>query len=221
MRDEIKDITRNEEDVLSYALFPQVALKFFETRVRRAHEREMEMLLASEDLKPQQEGKPNVETVETEEDDGMNLKDLQEVLRLMRDAGVSELNIDDGGVKLSISKGGGMKVSDAVVEPCCTDESAVIMAADMQASAPGAASGAVHVDKLKQVCSPMVGTFYASGSPDALAYVKEGDTVSGGQALCIIEAMKLMNEVTADYDAKIVQVLVENGDAVEFGSHCS
>lgn len=217
LRAEIKDITRNEEDILSYAMFPQVALKFFETRVRRAHEREMEMLLASEDLKPQKEGKSDAEAAENEEDEGMNLKDLQEVLRLMRDAGVSELNIDDGSVKLSISKGGSLQVSEAVTVPCCTDEAAVIMAADMQASAPGVAGGAVQVDRLKQVCSPMVGTFYASGSPDVAPYVKEGDKVTEGQALCIIEAMKLMNEVTADYDAKIVQVLVENGDAVEFG----
>ena len=85
-------------------------------------------------------------------------------------------------------------------------------------SAPAAAeepmpAASNHVE----ITAPMVGTFYRAASPDAVPFVKEGDSISTGQVLCIIEAMKLMNEIEAEISGKIVKVLVENGDAIEYG----
>jgi acetyl-CoA carboxylase biotin carboxyl carrier protein len=85
------------------------------------------------------------------------------------------------------------------------------------APAAGASKSAVVSSSQKQVVSPFVGTFYRSPSPDADPYVREGQSIKRGDALCIIEAMKLMNEIEAEFPGKVVSVLVENGQPVEFG----
>jgi len=95
--------------------------------------------------------------------------------------------------------------------------SPVVAAAAVHAPAPAAASTAAEPANHKKILSPFVGTFYRKPAPDKPSYVNEGQTVKAGDTLCIIEAMKLMNEIEAEFPGKVVKVLVENGQPVEFG----
>ena len=94
------------------------------------------------------------------------------------------------------------------------------LSAGVSTEAPAAAPEAAESHDIasdKVITSPLVGTFYSSSSPDAESFVKEGDTVKKGQVLGIIEAMKLMNEIESDFDGKVAEILVENGQPVEYG----
>ncbi len=148
----------------------------------------------------------------------MNLKELKELIEMLKNTDISELEIERSGVKIRLRKGGDVTfhpamprmeyppaaiVAPAVVEPA-------MPFAEQAAPAPAAAN---HV----KVTSPIVGTFYRSSSPDKPSYVEVGDTVKKGQVLCIIEAMKLMNEIESEAAGKVVQALVENGQPVEYG----
>ena len=97
------------------------------------------------------------------------------------------------------------------------EQATVAQAPVAVASAPVAAAPAPKADNRKAITSPMVGTFYAASSPTASPYVEVGNVISEGQVVCIIEAMKLMNEIEADISGKIVEICVQNGDTVEFG----
>jgi len=104
---------------------------------------------------------------------------------------------------------GGTVVTTAATPAVIAPVAAPVVEAAEVVSAPVAISG-------DTIDSPMVGTYYSSPSPEAPAFVKEGDTVKKGQTLCILEAMKIMNEVEAEYDCKIISILVKDGDPVEY-----
>jgi acetyl-CoA carboxylase biotin carboxyl carrier protein len=134
----------------------------------------------------------------------MDIRKVKKLIELLEESDVAEIEIHEGEESVRISR-----ASTAVVAPMA----APVAAAPVAAPAPAAAEPEVQGHAVR---SPMVGTFYASPSPDASAFVKEGDTVSAGQTLCIIEAMKILNQIESDKAGKITKILVENGQPVEF-----
>jgi oxaloacetate decarboxylase alpha subunit len=151
----------------------------------------------------------------------MNLKELKELIEMLKNTDVSELEIERSGVKVRIRKGGDVTYHPvmprmeyppaAIVAPAVPEQEKAVPAPE---KAPAAAPAPANQTR---VTSPIVGTFYRSSSPDKPSYVEVGDTVKKGQVLCIIEAMKLMNEIESETAGKVVQVLVENGQPVEYG----
>lgn len=145
----------------------------------------------------------------------MDLKDIRELVKLVDKSSVTQLKIDQDGMKISISKQTETQLVSAsqMVAPAIQQAPAV---ATTQATAPEAAVTTDDNSNYIEVKSPMVGTFYSSPSPDAEKFVKVGDSVNVGQALCIVEAMKIMNELQAETAGTIAKILVKDGEPVEF-----
>jgi len=138
----------------------------------------------------------------------LSLTQLESLLRTLEAGGASEFEYEDEKIRLKIAipRGGGAPLAPAA-------RGAVPVAA---ASVPPVAEVA-PVSDLTPITSPFVGTFYRAASPEAANFVEVGSTVKKGQALCIVEAMKLMNEIESEFAGTIVEVLVENGKSVEYG----
>lgn len=150
----------------------------------------------------------------------MDLRKLKTLIDLVSDSNVSELEITEAEGKVRIVKSGPAPV--AMVTPVAAPVAAVpVAAAVAPAAAPAAPAAAPAVEAAAaghQVKSPMVGTFYRSSSPGAKAFVEVGSQVKEGDTICIIEAMKILNEIEADKSGTITQILAENGQAVEYGA---
>ena len=149
----------------------------------------------------------------------MDLRKLKKLIDLVQESGIAELEITEGEEKVKIVKGGMVSVSAAAVAPAPAaaapapaPAAAAAPAAPAAAPAEPAAGQEGHVLK-----APMVGTFYRSSSPDAKPFVEVGQPIKEGQTICIIEAMKLMNEIEADASGTVKAILVENGQPVEYG----
>jgi len=148
----------------------------------------------------------------------MDLRKLKTLIDLVAESGIAELEITEGEGRVRIVKfaQGGVPVAmmpQGAVQTVTTSVMADAgLGADSAAAAPAAAEPAGHVVK-----APMVGTFYRAPNPGAPAFVEVGKTVKEGEALCIIEAMKLLNEIEADASGVITEILVENGEPVEYG----
>jgi acetyl-CoA carboxylase biotin carboxyl carrier protein len=142
----------------------------------------------------------------------MDLRKLKQIIDLVEASGIAELELTEGDEKVRIVKGGtaGPHAPRPAVAAPATAAAAALAASAAALQSPTAPSG--HVLK-----APMVGTFYRAASPGAKPFVEVGDTVKSGQTVCIIEAMKLMNEIEADRDGVVKRVLVENGAPVEYG----
>ena len=142
----------------------------------------------------------------------MDLRKLKTLIDLVSESNVSELEITEAEGKVRIVKGGGAVVQQVMAAPMMPAVAAAPVAAApaAEAAAPAAAQG--HAVK-----SPMVGTFYRSSAPGAKSFVEVGSQVKEGDTLCIIEAMKILNEIEADKSGTVTQILGENGQAVEFG----
>ena len=140
----------------------------------------------------------------------MDLRKLKKLIDLVQESGIAELEITEGEEKVKIVKGGAISIapspSMAAAPPAVEARSSAPASAEAQTGQEG------HVLK-----APMVGTFYRTPSPDAKPFVEVGQTVKEGQTICIIEAMKLMNEIEADASGTVKAVLVENGQPVEYG----
>jgi acetyl-CoA carboxylase biotin carboxyl carrier protein len=141
----------------------------------------------------------------------MDIRKVKKLIELLEESDVAEIEIHEGEESVRISRG-----STAVVAPMAAPIAAAPVAAPAPAAAPAVAPAAEPEIQGHAVRSPMVGTFYSAPSPDASAFVKEGDTVSAGQTLCIIEAMKILNQIESDKAGKVTKILVENGQPVEF-----
>ncbi len=143
----------------------------------------------------------------------MDFKEIKELIRVFDKSELNKLKVRDGEFEISMQSGfeGGTVVTTAAPVVAAPVAAPVVAApvATVDAAAPAAITGDV-------IESPMVGTYYASPSPEAGAFVKAGDTVKKGQTLCILEAMKIMNEVEAEFDCKILELLVEDGSPVEY-----
>lgn len=135
----------------------------------------------------------------------MNLKKIEEVIRLMEKHSLTEISVEEEGVKIHLRKGPAGVIEKSIqAAPLLTPGVAL----------PPEKEESTNVVEIK---SPMVGTFYPSPAPDAKPFVSVGSKINVGDVLCIIEAMKLMNEIKSEVKGKIVDVLVENGNPVEFG----
>ncbi|WP_320035709.1 acetyl-CoA carboxylase biotin carboxyl carrier protein [Halarcobacter sp.] len=142
----------------------------------------------------------------------MDFKEIKELIRVFDKSELNKLKVKEGEFEVAMQKGfegGTVVTTSAPVAQVAAAPAATAPVAAPVADAPAAISG-------DTINSPMVGTFYSSPSPEAQAFVKEGDTVKKGQTLCILEAMKIMNEVEAEFDCKIVKVLIENASPVEY-----
>ncbi|MFN9279064.1 MAG: acetyl-CoA carboxylase biotin carboxyl carrier protein [Betaproteobacteria bacterium] len=149
----------------------------------------------------------------------MDLRKLKTLIDLVSESSISELEITEPEGKVRIVKAGQPMVG--VVPAAGVNPAPAVLAAvapTAPAAAPAAATpGPAEVPEAKVIKSPMVGTFYRSASPGAKAFVDVGSTVKAGEPVCIIEAMKIMNEIEADLGGTIARILCENGQAVEFG----
>ncbi|MFX4260973.1 acetyl-CoA carboxylase biotin carboxyl carrier protein [Pelotomaculum propionicicum] len=242
LRSEMFDQVTSEEDIISYALFPQVARRFFEFRRSGKYLEEQpdnrkesrpaaaKVMPAAPEKAPAQDrsGGPAKETVTpvkaanaapspgtVKEVDDLNLSDVKDLIKFIDDTDITEVSLESAGVKLAIRKGGYHAVEASargngqaanMPQPGKTEH----------AAAPAQATDA-PASGLTAVTAPMVGTFYDAPSPESAPYVKAGDRVKKGQTLCIIEAMKLMNEIKSELDGEIVEVKVEKGQPVEYG----
>lgn len=143
----------------------------------------------------------------------MNIKQIRELAQIVRENNLSALEISENESRIRIECARGEVV---VAAPAAAPVVAPVQAAE--APAPIIREEApVDFNRMHEIKSPMVGVFYASPSPDAKPFVEVGSKVKKGQVVCIIEAMKLMNELTADQDGEVVDICVNNGDVVEYG----
>jgi acetyl-CoA carboxylase biotin carboxyl carrier protein len=147
----------------------------------------------------------------------MDLRKLKKLIDLVEESGIAELELTEEGETVRISRN---FTSSAPAQQLYANYAPAPYAAAAQAQAPQAAAAAAETPAAEEghvVKSPMVGSFYRSSSPDAKPFVEVGDTVAVGDTLCIIEAMKLLNEIESDKAGVVKKILVDNGLAVEYG----
>ena len=137
----------------------------------------------------------------------MYIKEIKDMISLMNDNGLTELEVEKDGMRIKLKKSSGGSVEKAIefVPQNANPQEAKI---DKEAE---------KAKKTTDIKAPMVGTFYRSPSPEAATYVNVGDTIGVGQVLCIIEAMKLMNEIKSEIRGKILEINVDSAEPVEFG----
>lgn len=133
----------------------------------------------------------------------LDIELLKEIIKIMKESDLTEISIEQGGVKIHVKQDRAQQVPVAYPVPISHEK------VPSQVSEETA-------DDSTFITAPMVGVFYRAAKPDSEPYVEVGDEVKSGQVICIIEAMKIMNEITADMDCTILEILVENGKAVEY-----
>ncbi|MGE5405346.1 MAG: acetyl-CoA carboxylase biotin carboxyl carrier protein [Candidatus Saccharibacteria bacterium] len=213
---ESKSFAHSDEDVLAYALFPQVAVKFFEHRKTVGEAPDANYAQPGAEIRRQAEKsgakgkaktKPPVKTgpATFKEADEVDIEQIRELIAMLDESNIAELELEGAEYKLSLRK----SVSGKVQED---GESFVPRTGTAQSQVKNELR-----DDLIKVVAPMVGSFYRSPSPDAPPFVEKGAIVEAGQTLCIVEAMKLMNEIKAEIGGRIVEIMVENAHPVEFG----
>lgn len=141
----------------------------------------------------------------------MDLRKLKKLIDLVEESGIAEIEVTEGEEKVRITR----TTAAQPVYSAPVQQQPAVMAAP--AAVPAAAVPAAGPDLSKAMKSPMVGTFYRAASPTSAPFVEVGQTVNAGDTLCIIEAMKLMNEIEADHSGVVKEILVSNGQPVEFG----
>jgi acetyl-CoA carboxylase biotin carboxyl carrier protein len=138
---------------------------------------------------------------------------IEKLAKIISDNGLTEISLEDGEQAITIRKDLPEVIATAPIAPPMLPPQAAPVA-----PAPSAAPSAeTPAPKGKAITSPMVGTFYSAPSPDAEPFVEIGKTISEGDVVCIIEAMKLMNEIKSEQSGKVTQICVQNGDPIEFG----
>ena len=148
----------------------------------------------------------------------MDLDQLKQILDLVREHELAEFEVEHEGLRLKVRKGGVVVAAPAVVPGPPPQPAAPVAAPTFAGQGPVSAAAPLDPDAgLTIVKSPIVGTFYASAEPASPPFVEVGSTVKKGQVLCIIEAMKLMNEIDSEHDGEVVHVYAENGQPVQYG----
>lgn len=146
----------------------------------------------------------------------MDIRKVKKLIELLDESGIAEIEIKEGEESVRISRyAAGTPAAPAIMAAPVAVAAPATAAAPVEAAAPVAA--AEPEEDGYAVTAPMVGTFYASASPGAAPYVQVGDRVNEGDTLCIIEAMKMMNQIEADVAGVIKSIRVQNGEAVEYG----
>ena len=146
----------------------------------------------------------------------MNLRQIRELVRLLESSSLSVLEIEEADLRVRLEKGQTAGLAQPVPAALPQAVPAALPVETAPAPAP-VADGTVDFNRLKEVKSPLVGIFYAAPSPGAEPFAGVGSKVKKGDVLCVVEAMKLMNEITADADGEVIDVCVQNGQVVEFG----
>ncbi|EGR2797649.1 acetyl-CoA carboxylase, biotin carboxyl carrier protein [Vibrio navarrensis] len=146
----------------------------------------------------------------------MDIRKIKKLIELVEESGIAELEISEGEESVRISRHGQMMAAPAPIHYAAAPAAAPapVAAAPVAEAAPAAAAPAVSAGH--KVLSPMVGTFYRSPSPDSKAFIEVGQSVKAGDTLCIVEAMKMMNQIEADKSGVVTAILVEDGQPVEF-----
>ena len=148
----------------------------------------------------------------------MDLRKLKKLIDLVEESGIAEIEVTEGEEKVRITRSVAAPAVQTVYAPAVPVQAAPVAAAPAPSAAPAAPAPAPAARDLSNAQkSPMVGTFYRAASPSTPAFVEVGQTVKAGDTLCIIEAMKLMNEIEAEKSGVVKEILVENGQPVEFG----
>ena len=143
----------------------------------------------------------------------MNIKQIRELAQIVSENGLSAIEIAEGENRVRIERA----VAAPAAVPAVVSMPAPMAAPTAPAPAPAAEETNVDFNRTREIKSPMVGVFYAAPSPDAKPFVEVGSKVKKGDVVCIVEAMKLMNEISAEFDGEVVDICVHNGDVVEYG----
>ena len=143
----------------------------------------------------------------------MNIKQIRELAQIAAENGLSAIEIAEGENRVRIERA----VSAPAAIPTVVSMPMAAPAAPAPAPAAEAEETNVDFNRTREIKSPMVGVFYAAPSPDAKPFVEVGSKVKKGDIVCIVEAMKLLNEITAEFDGEVVDICVHNGDVVEYG----
>ncbi|MDY0341516.1 MAG: acetyl-CoA carboxylase biotin carboxyl carrier protein [Coriobacteriia bacterium] len=198
---EIGDLAKTEEDVLMYALFPNEARAFLE---KHRHGAEGAVFMTG------------LEIDSAREDDAVNVNQIAELVKLIEASDVTEIIVEEGDARIQVRKGYGTTQTvttpihpGPAAVPLPAPESPQVLEDDVTGGRPAS---------WRAVVAPMVGTFYSAGAPGADPYVAVGDTITKGQVLCILEAMKLMNEITAEEAGVVREIAVEDAQPVEYGT---
>ncbi len=192
---EIGDLARSEEDVLMYALFPNEAHQYM---TRHKEGAEKAVFLMSEEL----------HTVK--EDESVDVSQIRELIKVVEASDISEIVIEEGDSKVTVRRGGVVAAAPVVAPAAAASAAPAAPAAETPSA--GRPAG------WKTITAPMVGTFYAAAAPGAAPFVAVGDSFDEGAPLCILEAMKLMNEIIAEEAGVVREIAVKNGDPVEYGT---
>ena len=139
---------------------------------------------------------------------------VQDAIRLMDEAQITEMSFEQGEVKIHLRRGAGPAFEGFAPAPAVRVSAPAVAASAAPAAVPAAP---VEADNTVTVNAPMVGTFYRASNPESKPFIEEGGKIEVGQVYCIVEAMKMMNEVKSEVKGKVVKILVANGQAVEFG----
>jgi len=147
----------------------------------------------------------------------MDIKQIQDLIRFVSKSGVNEVSIEQTDFKITIKTNQAPTIVNATIPAAQPVPTAAMPAVNpIHTPAPTDAPAAADVSKYETIRSPMIGTFYRSSSPDKANFVSVGDEIQAGSVLCIIEAMKLFNEIESEVSGRIVKVLVENASPVEY-----
>lgn len=197
--EQIGDLAHSEEDVLMYALFPSEARAFLE---RHREGAESAVFMTGYEIDSAREG------------DAVKVSEIAELVKLVEGSDVSEIVVEEGDARIVVRKGG-------VSVDTIAYQAHTVPAAPPAPESPQVVEGTSHGDRpasWRTITAPMVGTFYVAPAPGAEPFVKVGDTVTEGQTVCILEAMKLMNELTAEEPGIIREVAVPDATPVEYGT---
>ncbi len=143
----------------------------------------------------------------------MNIKQIRALAQVLQESGLTALEVSEGEARVRLER----NICAAPAQPAPAPQPAWHPGAVNPLPESAAEASVVDFNRLTEVPAPMVGVFYAAPSPEAAPFVKRGDRVKKGDVLCIIEAMKLLNEITAEIDGEIADICVQNGQVVEYG----
>lgn len=185
-------LARSDEDVLSYALFPTETINYLTAHIEGA---DKAVFMTAADISAVKEG------------GYMDVAQIRELIKTVEMSGVSEVTIEEGDLKITVRKG----------EPITARSAETAVPVESAQAGQDQGNGEVFPDHWRAVKAPMVGTFYRAPAPGADVFIEEEGEFAPGQTLCILEAMKLMNEITAEDKGIIRKIAVDNGNPVEFG----
>ncbi len=202
MRDEIGDLAKSEEDVLMYALFPNEARTYLS---KHRASGKVDFLLEQE-------------SSGTKEDDYVDINQIRELVRVAEESGVGEIVVEEEGTRIAVRMPGATPYEPMPSAAPTHDPSLAVTQATEKPAASKQQDAGDRPSHWVPVISPMVGTFYVAPAPKEPPFVSVGDEVSANQTLCIVEAMKLMNEISAEEMGTIREVCLEDATPVEFGT---